>query len=103
MISEVKCCDCLDAMREIPDRFFEIAVVDPIYGGVTKGGYSSGKIHSKTTDFKKEYHLQVWEQEKTGKEYFSELFRISQNQVIWGGELLPKSYQSRFSVLACLG
>ena len=77
--------DCMDAMKEFPDGFFDLAVVDPVYGGVTKGGYMQNKIHNKAGDFKTEYHTAVWNQEKTGAEYFDELFRVSQNQVIWGG------------------
>ena len=33
----------------------------------------------------KDYHDAIWKQEKTGKDYFDELFRVSKNQIIWGG------------------
>ena len=80
MKSQVFNTDCLAAMREMPDNVFDLAVVDPVYGGVTKGGY----MHNQGKG-KKQYHIALWEQEKTGAEYFAELFRISKNQVIWGG------------------
>ena len=31
--------DCMDGMAQFPDKFFELAIVDPIYGDVTQGGY----------------------------------------------------------------
>ena len=31
--SKAECRDCMDAMREFPDKFFDLAVVDPPYGG----------------------------------------------------------------------
>ena len=31
--------DCMEAMREFPDNFFDLAIVDPVYGDVTKWGY----------------------------------------------------------------
>lgn len=36
--------DCMDGMREYPDRFFDLAICDPPYGGVTQGGYMVNKI-----------------------------------------------------------
>ena len=77
--------DCLEAMREMPDKAFDLAVVDPIYGGVTQGGYM--KNLDSTTKLAKpiQYNLALWNQPKTGKEYFSELFRVSKNSIVWGG------------------
>ena len=76
--------DCLEAMRAMPDNAFDLAVVDPPYGGVGKGGYmhnqSSGGVAKHPN-----YHTALWQQEKPTGEYFAELFRVSENQVIWGG------------------
>lgn len=77
--------DCLPAMRELPDKFFDLAVVDPPYGDVTHGGYM---INAKSTErlaHSHDYHMEIWKQQKPGPEYFSELFRVSKNQVIFGG------------------
>ena len=90
MISIAFNADCLAAMREMPDNAFDLAVVDPVYGGVTRGGYMKNAMHDKIGDFKTEYHTALWEQEKTGQEYFTELFRVSKNQVIWGGNYFVK-------------
>ena len=91
--------DCMDAMREFPDKFFDLAVVDPVYGGVTQGGYMNqstrGKVMGTGVAKQNQYHLGIWQQEQTGKSYFDELFRVSKNQVIWGGQLLHNFYSSR--------
>ena len=76
--------DCMDGMREFPDGFFDLAIVDPVYGGVTQGGYMANKSGGGIADHP-EYNLALWAQEKTGPEYFKELFRVSRNQIIWGG------------------
>lgn len=82
--------DCLAAMREMPDNAFDLAVVDPVYGGVKQGGYMKNAGQTRTEGYKTVYHAALWQQEKTGKEYFDELFRISKNQVIWGGNYFQK-------------
>lgn len=75
--------DCMEGMKQYPDGYFDLAVVDPVYGDVTSGGYMTGKAHG----FAKQtvYHNSIWNQEKTGPEYFKELFCVSKNQIIWGG------------------
>lgn len=75
--------DCMEGMKRYPDGYFDLAVVDPIYGDVPYGGYMSGTGGGIAGN--KKYHNAVWEQEKTGPEYFKELFRVSKNQIIWGG------------------
>ena len=81
--------DCMDGMRQFPDGYFDLAIVDPVYGDVRDGGYmhntSQGGVAKRP-----EYHLSLWQQAKTGKDYFRELFRVSKNQIIWGGQLFFK-------------
>lgn len=68
--------DCLEAMREYPDKFFELAIVDPPYGiSITDSG-RLGKYNKNENR---------WDDCIPSKEYFDELFRVSQNQIIWGG------------------
>lgn len=71
--------DCMEAMKEFPDKFFELAIVDPPYGigdkKLTQGGTWATKY--KTGDA-------AWDIAPT-KEYFSELVRVSENQIVWGG------------------
>ena len=80
--------DCVQAMKEYPDKYFDLAIVDPVYGDVTSGGYMTHNVGQRIGTGKanqKGYHAGLWQQEKTGKDYFDELFRVSKNQVIWGG------------------
>ena len=79
--------DCMKAMKEFPDGFFDLAIVDPVYGDVTKGGYmtQNPEYWARMKSYRKEmYHQSLWNQEKTGQAYFQELRRVSKNQIIWG-------------------
>lgn len=81
--------DCMEAMQKMKDKEFDLAIVDPVYGDVTQGGYmknrSDGHDKSGHVIRSKKYHLALWDQDKTGADYFRELKRVSKNQVIWGG------------------
>lgn len=70
--------DCMEYMRTLPDKAFDLAVVDPPYGiGMDGGcvGYKGDNVFEK----------KGWDKSTPGKEYFDELFRVSENQIIWGG------------------
>jgi site-specific DNA-methyltransferase (adenine-specific) len=77
-ISEVYNEDCLQGMKRYPDKFFDLAIVDPPYG---VGNFAQGKR-------KKKPHNRNWKIEwnnKTPDEiYFSELLRVSKNYILWG-------------------
>jgi site-specific DNA-methyltransferase (adenine-specific) len=71
--------DNMELMARYPDKYFDLAIVDPPYGinvnesiGRRKGMKHSG--HKKA----------VWDNEIPTAEYFDELFRVSKNQIIWG-------------------
>ena len=83
--------DCMDAMREFPDKFFDLAIVDPPYGigdRLVEGGHKKNPMEK----YRKSYEQKRWDVVPTS-EYWSELFRISKNQIIWGGNYfqLPAS------------
>jgi site-specific DNA-methyltransferase (adenine-specific) len=80
-ISEIYNEDCMAGMTRYPDKYFDLAIVDPIYGCL-QNAYREAN-HSKLGKTKN-YHNSIWSQKKTGPEYFKELFRISKNQIIWG-------------------
>lgn len=74
--------DCMEMMARYPDNFFDLAIVDPPYG-IKESAHrniSRSKL-AKTTMYKKEF----WDYETPGQDYFDELFRVSKNQIIWGG------------------
>ena len=86
--------DCMDGMREFPDNYFDLAIVDPPYGD---GGGGTTRRHI-TSGLRKGQGPPDWwnlggEVRKKilawdiapDQSYFDELFRISRNQIIWGG------------------
>jgi site-specific DNA-methyltransferase (adenine-specific) len=78
--SEVFLIDCMEGMAQFPDKYFDLAIVDPPYGiGIN---HNMGR---RKGDKPSQYKKVNWDDEAPGKEYFSELLRISKNQIIWGG------------------
>ena len=75
--------DCVEKMREYPDQYFDLAVVDPPYGGWARQGRSISRTGGGWAEnFDKK--IIAWDNAPS-KEYFDELFRVSKQQVIWGG------------------
>lgn len=74
--------DCLAAMREMPDKAFDLAVVDPPYGIGESGEKNHTRIGlAKPQDYKPFAGKDL---QSPSKEYFDQLFRVSKNQIIWG-------------------
>lgn len=67
--------DCMDYMRDLPDNAFDLAIVDPPYGIDIN---SSGRLGHYGGKGKK------WDASIPNDDYFSELYRVSANQIIWG-------------------
>lgn len=78
-------CDCMEALRKMPDKCVDLSICDPPYGGVTQGGYMTNQMGGGVARNPNDYHLSLWQCEKPTKEYFDELRRVSKNQIIWGG------------------
>ena len=79
-ISEVTNEDCMIGMARYPDKYFDLAIVDPPYG--ININMNAGR--KKDTKSKKRT-LKQWDNKVPDYIYFVELFRISKNQIIWGG------------------
>lgn len=78
--------DCMDAMRSMPDKCFDLAVVDPPFGiGASEMTMGKGK--------KSWCKGKGWDNAPPNKEYFEQLFRVSKNAIIFGGNYfdLPKT------------
>jgi site-specific DNA-methyltransferase (adenine-specific) len=72
--------DCLEGMKQFPDKYFELAIVDPPYGiSIT----DSGRLGKYNVNDNR------WDDNIPTDDYFNELFRISENQIIWGGNYFP--------------
>lgn len=73
--------DCLPAMRMMPDKCFDLAIVDVPYGiGETGRTNKSRSKLAKSHD----YGDKNWDDCSPSSEYFTELLRVSKNQIIWG-------------------
>lgn len=91
--------DCMEAMKQIPDKYFDLAVLDPPYGiGVLSMNYTrSGaeRTHGNAAAKRRDYRKQGEWDIKPEPEYFTELMRVSKAQIIWGGnyfaDMLPPS------------
>lgn len=77
--------DCMDGMQQFPDKYFNLAIVDPPYGGVKQGGYMKNQMSGGVARHH-EYNNAIWQQSAPGPEYFRELFRVSKQQIVWGGQ-----------------
>ena len=73
----------MDIMRDIPDKYFELAIVDPPYGIGMDGQKLS--IFKNPKHNHKEHKRKNWDNKIPDEIYFEELKRISKNQIIWGG------------------
>jgi len=106
-ISEVYNMDCMEYMKSVPDKHFNLAICDPPYGlhadlmrmgsstqngkkyistaqRVNKSQYTGGgKLKNRILN-RHAKEFESWDKVPP-KEYFTELFRISKNQIIWGG------------------
>ena len=80
-ISEVTNEDCMEGMARYPDKYFDLAIVDPPYGiGVSKGIWGNSN-KTKVTNYGKKN----WDKAIPNNDYFIEVNRVSKNQIIWGG------------------
>ncbi len=75
------CMDCMTAMKQMPDKYFDLAVVDPPYGLSKSSSNGRGKLKNRTFN---RGNISRWDTPPSA-EYFVELFRVSKNQIIWGG------------------
>ena len=70
--------DCMEGMAQFPDKYFELAIVDPPYGIGMDGGSVGYKGFNN-------FEKKNWDKAIPDQSYFDELFRVSVNQIIWGG------------------
>lgn len=93
-------CDCMEFMKGISDNYYDLAIVDPPYGigapkmsatpcqrknGCNRLNQSSGKLKNRVLNTSN----CGWDDAIPTQEYFNELFRVSKNQIIWGGNYFP--------------
>ena len=84
---DLRNCDCMDLMKQYPDKHFDLAIVDPPYG-INAGCDNRLAINSKSGNNLKRYGKPggiKWDKKTPDANYFNELLRVSKNQIIWGG------------------
>lgn len=73
--------DCIEYMKTVPDKHFDLAIVDPPYGLDWAGtGFKKKNIQERNL-----VKVQEWEASPPDESYFNELKRVSKEQIIWGG------------------
>ena len=72
--------DCMEGMKQFPDKYFDLAIVDPPYG-ININNNIGRRKGDKPSNYPKAY----WDNAPPNEAYFYELFRVSKNQIIWGG------------------
>ena len=72
--------DCMEGMKQFPDKYFDLAIVDPPYG-ININNNIGRRKGDKPSSYPKAY----WDNSTPNDKYFYELFRVSKNQIIWGG------------------
>ena len=78
--------DCMDLLKQTPDKYYDLALVDPPYG--INVNVSMGRRNG---DKKSNYHKFAGNDSTIpNKEYFEQLFRVSKNQIIWGGNYMTE-------------
>ena len=86
--------DCLDAMKSMQDNQFDLAIVDPPYGIGISGQKEVKKKRvqrNRSSAQNRKYHKEKkWDNDIPTKEYFTELQRVSINQIIWGANYFVK-------------
>ena len=77
--------DCMELMARYPDKYFDLAIVDPPYGIDADVKNNTDKMQTKKSASKsKKYGSQLWDSDIPSDEYFDELKRVSKRQIIWG-------------------
>lgn len=83
---------CMEYMATVPGKYFDLAIVDPPYGiDVTKMNMGGRKTVKKDAS-------KTWDACVPGLDYFEELFRVSKNQVIWGGNYFDLPCSQYFAI-----
>lgn len=84
--------DCMELMATLPDKSIDLAIVDPPYGINYDKSHSQKNKDNKISNGGKwkKYNITNWDFNIPSEDYFIELFRVSKNQIIWGGNFYIK-------------
>lgn len=90
-MNEAFCRDCVEAMKEYPDKYFDLVVADPPYGinmashNRTKDGYATAYGNNRNNYAHLKYYPVFNDEKEPGADTFSEIMRVGKKVIIWGG------------------
>ena len=90
--------DCMEYMATLPDKAFDLAIVDPAYGRGEDGGTNrchgvKQKNGTVLQCIDGGYTKKDWDKEPPPPEYFEELRRVARHQIVWGANYMPVKLQ----------
>jgi len=80
--------DCVQALKRFNDKHFDLAIVDPPYGNVAV--FENCQPLERKNERPKKYADKDWDKQKPLAEYWEQLFRVSKNQIVWGGNYMTE-------------
>lgn len=87
---DLRLMDCMELMKEYPDKHFDLAIVDPPYGINWMDQVKNPNVGKNW----KVHEYKSWDRSPPSAEYFAELRRVSRNQIIWGGNYMIENLRS---------
>lgn len=75
--------DCIAGLKQYKDKYFDLAIVDPPYGSKSDAINTDDCIRGEQKAPRTKYHN--FKDEAPTSDYWDELFRVSKNQIVWGG------------------
>jgi len=85
--------DCMAYMATLPDKAFDLAIVDPPYGI----GEDGGRFRDRKGGNHRVLEKKNWDNQSPNEAYFLELKRVSKNQIIWGANHFSSKFNSSSS------
>lgn len=91
--------DNMQLMARYPDKYFDLAIVDPPYGiDLANMNMGIGNTPKASKAKNRKWIKKNWDNETPSQEYFNELFRVSKNQIIWGGNYFNLGICNKFII-----
>jgi site-specific DNA-methyltransferase (adenine-specific) len=91
--------DNMQLMARYPDNYFDLAIVDPPYGiNLANMNMGLGNTPKASKVKNRKWNVKDWDKSIPSDEYFKELFRVSKNQIIWGGNYFNLGICNKFII-----
>jgi site-specific DNA-methyltransferase (adenine-specific) len=91
--------DNMELMARYPDNYFDLAIVDPPYGiDLANMNMGLGNTPKASKSKNRKWKAKNWDSAIPSNEYFKELFRVSKNQIIWGGNYFNLGICNKFII-----